>query len=140
MSPPEPEHDALARLWHVDEDSLDALGLLERLVAGRLAAEGVWTSPRTADGVASPRLVARDEQRVRWRGRIYQMEGPGGYEPLFWLDVERAGDGALRWTLYFGLLPTSNSPRRNRNAADLLVEPAEATWRMARSGITPPPA
>jgi hypothetical protein len=50
----------------------------------------------------------------------------------FWLDVERAPDASVNWTLYFD--PIAASERRARNAIDAIDDPGEVEWMTFGSG------
>jgi hypothetical protein len=107
--------------------------VLEHFVANRLHESGVWSSPRTSDGVSSARVVEDGPDRARIGGRIWTIE-----QTLhsFWIDAERDRASADRfgWTLYFDLDPAALTARQLRDAVDVLEDPRQARWRTVLSG------
>lgn len=103
---------------------------LDAFISRRLFEAGVWSSPRTSDGLEHLRVLEWERERVSLCGRIYEID-----QTLrsFWLDVERAPSGlGVTWRLAFDMV--CDSPRRERNALDTRQHADELDWRVVLSG------
>lgn len=109
------------------EPAGDLSDTLERFVARALFDGGVWSSPRTSDGVTSYRVVERTPMRLRVCGRIWEID-----QTLrsFWLDLARAHalPERVTWTLYFDVDVASVGERRARDAVDVVQDPGDVPW------------
>jgi hypothetical protein len=104
--------------------------VVEQLIGCALHRAGEWASPRESDGLQGFRVVARGPTRLRTCGRIWSIDQR---VRSFWLDFAR-GDrpAAIAWTLYFDVMDPS--PRRSRDAIDVIEDPTAVSWRVGVSG------
>jgi hypothetical protein len=113
----------------------DLRELLESFISHRLYEAGVWSSPRTSDGVSSYRVVERGPGGMRLCGRIWEIDQT---QHSFCVDVEwqeGARPGAT-WRLFFDIDDTAMSPRRAHLAIDAIDDPTQVQWRVALTGRT----
>jgi hypothetical protein len=126
-------HVASLRALQALENESDGRELLEAFIAARLHEAGEWASPRRSDGIPSFRVVERNAALLRVCGQIWEIDQT---RHLFWLDIrwEREAESGASWTLLFDIDSTGMSPRRLRQAFDLLVDQDEVRWRVSITG------
>jgi hypothetical protein len=108
------------------DTAADPRDAIELFIARALFDAGIWSSPRTSDGIPSYRVLEQGLTRVRVCGQIWQIDQT---VHLFWLDIERrAAPESSTWTLHFDIDATSMSARRARQAFDVIQDPADITW------------
>jgi hypothetical protein len=106
---------------------------LESFIANRLYDAGVWPSPRASDGIASHREIERTPDLLRVCGEVWHIDQT---RHTFWLDVtwEHGPQYRATWTLFFSIDTTGMTPRRARQAIEVIQEPEQVSWRATLTG------
>jgi len=117
----------------IDLDALLTLApgslALEWFIGTCLFEGGVWTSPRTSDGVLEIERVGEQEpEGLRARGKIWQID-----QSLhgFWLEIERAAD-RFEWRIYYDVI--ASSERRAWGALSSHERAEDIEWRVTLAG------
>lgn len=95
-----------------------------------LTAGGIWSHPRTSDGIPTiVRNVARGPDALGICAYIHEIADQSLH--AFWLELRGKGE-RVAWALYFDVIETS--PRRARNALDNHAHPDAIEWRVTLTG------
>jgi hypothetical protein len=105
---------------------------LDLFVGQCLTSAGVWTHPRTSDGIPSiDRVFDRGPDGIGVCARIYEIDDQSLH--TFWLEIKRdAAAGQILWSLYFDVIEASK--RRAQNAVQNHDRAEDINWRATLSG------
>jgi hypothetical protein len=119
----------LPELFSRDPWGTDALDLF---VGRCLTSGGIWSDPRTSDGIPSiVRVLERGSEGLGVCARIYEIDDQSLH--TFWLEIKRdAVNARIAWFLYFDVIETSK--RRAENAVNSHDQPEDIEWRAKVSG------
>lgn len=105
---------------------------LDLFVGQCLTSGGVWTHPRTSDGIPNiDRVLDRGADGIGVCARIYEIDDQSLH--TFWLEIKRdAATERIQWWLYFDIIASSH--RRAQDAILNADRPEDINWRATLSG------
>ncbi len=105
---------------------------LDEFVGACLTSGGIWSHPRTSDGIPSiVRVLERGSESLGVCARIYEIDDQSLH--TFWLELKRdAVNSRIAWFLYFDLIAPSR--RREETAINSHDQPEDIEWRAKLSG------